>query len=187
MLEIARGRYGDPGAERGGRNDACTTVSTCGGDHKKKTGDGDTVLRSGAAIPKPVQKRADDPKATYGGRRVELQLETSHFQKTHTSTTALLSWRLQVRILFRRGGAAIAALSPALAVRVTVSGPRKFASLQVEATLSPKNVNISKYKKLTVFLTQKEEIIFQKSLKLFHKMKVLDFICVHCYYLFTLL
>ena len=31
----------------------------------KKLGDGGTVFRSGAAIQKPVYKRADDPKDTY--------------------------------------------------------------------------------------------------------------------------
>ena len=62
-------------------HDACTT--------RKKNPV--TVVRFLArAIQKPVHKRADDPKGTYGSRRVELHFETSHLQKTHTSATVLL-------------------------------------------------------------------------------------------------
>ncbi|KAJ3642038.1 hypothetical protein Zmor_024858 [Zophobas morio] len=97
----------------------------------KKNRDGDAVSRSGAAIRKPVLRRAGDLKSTYGGRRVEL-LTLPQFSKTSQHTaTAPDTLKLQARILFlRRGGAAIANLPPALAVRVTVSGPRKFTSLQ---------------------------------------------------------
>ena len=79
---------GDPGGERGDGNDACTTVSTFNGA-KKKRGGGDTVFRSGAAIPKPVQTRVDDPKVLTVGRRVELQ--TSHFSITKNQSQHFLT------------------------------------------------------------------------------------------------
>ncbi|KAJ3665927.1 hypothetical protein Zmor_001391 [Zophobas morio] len=47
---------------------------------KKKCGDGDTVFRSGAAIPKPVQTGRRPKKVLTVGRRVEL-LTWSHFSK----------------------------------------------------------------------------------------------------------
>ncbi|KAJ3640261.1 hypothetical protein Zmor_003570 [Zophobas morio] len=102
---------------------------------KKKRGDGDTISRSGAAIRKPVLRRADDPESTYGGRRVELSTPVTLLKITSPKRTAPAlphSLEFQARILFfRRGGAAIANLPPALAVRGTISGPRKFAWLQM--------------------------------------------------------
>ena len=57
-------------------HDAFTTASTLAGNDKKKTGDGGTVSRSGAAIPKPGQTTQ---KGTYGGRRVKLYPRLSRY------------------------------------------------------------------------------------------------------------
>ena len=75
--------------EPGNVHDASTTVATCNGDDRKKTGDGDTVSRSRAAIQKPVRKRADDPKGTYGGGKAKLH-SSQNFSKTLLNTAITL-------------------------------------------------------------------------------------------------
>ena len=95
--------------------DAYTTVSTCDCDDKeKKTGDGGTVSRSGAPIQKPVLKRADDPKRYLGWSKGQTALSTK--KKKFFKSSHMFSHTFN--------------FPPACSVRVTVSGPRKFASLQ---------------------------------------------------------
>ena len=73
-------------------HDACTTVSTCDGNDKKKTVTVvRTVSRSRAAIQKPVHNEQKTQNGTYGDRS---QLEVLHFSKTHAS-------KQQNRIIFR--------------------------------------------------------------------------------------
>ena len=76
-------------------HDASTAVSTCDGDDRKKNGDGGTVFRSGAAIPKTGTPTSRKPKMvlTVVGGSDSLEFSESFLD---TATTLVHPLRLQV-------------------------------------------------------------------------------------------